>query len=88
MQYEWWEERVKELQVKSLVKLAGTLLDSFQKELEKPSSYRVPSIIIFSNMYDAVQEIPGGDESAQNSFMVKRFAEWYLDSIRLLEAGF
>jgi hypothetical protein len=70
------------------MKLADTLLDSFQKEQENTYSCRVPSIVIFSNMYDAVQEIPSGDESTKNSFMVKRKVEWYLDSIRLLEARF
>ena len=78
----------KELRVERLVKLADTLLDSFQKEREKTSSCRVPSIVIFSNMYDAVQKIPGGDESTQNSFVVKRKVKWYLDSIRLPEARF
>jgi hypothetical protein len=87
-QHEWLEERAKELQVKSLVKLADTLLDFFQKEHEKTPSCRVPSIVIFSNMYDAVQKIPGGDESTQNSFLVKRKVEWYLDSIRLPGASF
>ena len=77
----------KELRVERLVKLADTLLDSFQEEQEK-TSCRAPSIVIFSNMYDAVQKIPGGDESTQNSFVVKRKVKWYLDSIRLPEARF
>jgi hypothetical protein len=79
---------VKELQRESLVKKADTLSNSFQKEKEETSSCKVPSIVIFSNMYDAVQEIPGGDESTQNSFMAKKKLELYLDSIGLFQRGF
>jgi hypothetical protein len=53
-QYEWFEEYAKELRREILVGMAGILSDSFRKEQERTSSCRVPSIVIFGNMYDAV----------------------------------